>query len=76
MLKGLEAEVAAELAVDPSQEVEVELRRHPQGVAVGLHEKADVLLEVEADEKVVPVVEGVPETVQEDAGLGGGEVPD
>src|SRR6266851_7958494 len=50
MLEPVDVEIAIELAVDPYEEVEVELRGYPGPVVVGGIEDLRILLQIDADQ--------------------------
>ena len=70
----IEVEVAAQLAVNAGQEVEVERRRHAPGVVVGRVEDPPVLLEVDADEQPAPGANESGDSAQQGDCLGRTEV--
>jgi len=49
--KALHLEIRRKLAIDPMQQVEVELRRHAPGIGVSGIERGLVFLEVHADQQ-------------------------
>ena len=74
--EGVEIEGAAELAIDAGEQVEVEGRGHARRVVVGRHQRARVLLEVDADDQPAAGRQHGAEHAQQAAGLDRREIAD
>src|SRR5712691_5886875 len=74
--EALHLEISRELAIDPVQQVEVELRRDALGIGVGGVQSGLVLLEIHADQKDPARPRHLARLPQKDERLGGSEVAD
>ena len=53
-------EIATKLPVDAVQEIQVKLGGHILGVVIGPFQQLNVLLQIEADQEIVSILQGVP----------------
>ena len=68
-MKAGEVEIAAELAVDAHQHIEVEARGDAGGIVIGVIQHALVLFEVDADDHLRAFAEDLAGAAQEGAGF-------
>ena len=69
MRKRAEVEIAAELAIDAVQQVEIETRGDAGAVIVGVNEHALVLFEIDADDHPCALSQNIAGAAQESAGF-------
>src|SRR5215471_21826844 len=69
MGEGGDIEIAAELAVDAHQHIEIEARRDARPVVIGVVEQALVLFEIGADDHLSALSQNVARAAQEAAGF-------
>ena len=74
--EAVEIEVAVELTIDAGEQVEIEGGRHSRRIVVGRQQRAQVLLEVDADDQSAAGGERVAQDGEQAAGFDGGQVAD
>ena len=76
MAEAVEIEIGRQLAVDPAQQVEVELRGDALGVVVGGVQPLRILFQVDTDQHRAAAARELPRALQENQRFRRGQVAD